>query len=149
MSASCNSLAPILLVLFAASAAWATDEAGARPSNEPRVDWMLQCQGCHQADGSGAPRSGVPNLVGSVARFLSVPGGREYLVRVPGASGSNLTDSELAAVLNWMVQTFGPAEHAHAAAPYTTAEVTRVRRPPLTEVEALRARLLEQLPTQP
>ena len=43
---------------------------------DPRVDYMLQCQGCHRADGSGSPGA-VPDLRGSLARFLTVPGGRE------------------------------------------------------------------------
>ena len=149
MSPAARLLAALLVLLSPASGARADYDAEAPAANEPRINWMLQCQGCHLADGSGAPSAGVPRLAGSVARFLSVPGGREYLVRVPGASGSALSDAELAAVLNWMVQVFGPAEHAQGAAPYTAEEVTRVRRPPLAEVEALRARLLEQLPTLP
>ena len=40
--------------------------------------------------------------------FLTVPGGREYLVRVPGSAQSPLSDAELARVLNWMIRAFGP-----------------------------------------
>ncbi len=49
----------------------------------PGVEYALNCQGCHRADGAGTPGS-VPSLADSVARFLTVPGGREYLVQVPG-----------------------------------------------------------------
>jgi hypothetical protein len=66
--------------------------AGARGA-DPRVDYMLQCQGCHLADGSGAPGA-VPDLRGSLGRFLGVPGGREYLVRVPGAAQSSPPTSD-------------------------------------------------------
>ena len=39
-----------------------------------------------------------------------VPGGREYLMRVPGTSQSELDDAQTAALLNWMVREFSPAE---------------------------------------
>ena len=53
-----------------------------------------------------------------------------------------LTDAELAAVLDWMIQRFGPAPDARRAARYTAAEVARHRRTPLSEVEGTRRRLL-------
>src|SRR5262249_48882191 len=61
----------------------------------PSVEYALNCQGCHRADGIGTPGS-VPPLAGSVARFLTVPGGREYLVRVPGVAQAPLDDAALA-----------------------------------------------------
>jgi mono/diheme cytochrome c family protein len=104
------------------------------------VDYMLQCQGCHLADGSGAPGS-VPSLAG-LARFLAVPGGRDYLVRVPGVAQSPLDDARLAALLNWMLRRFDPQGLPADFADYSEEEVARVRRPPLTDVEGERARLL-------
>lgn len=41
----------------------------------PEVHYMLHCQGCHLADGSGSPGK-VPALRQSVARYLTVAGGR-------------------------------------------------------------------------
>lgn len=111
--------------------------AGAAHAETPRVDYMLQCQGCHGAEGRGAPGT-VPSLEG-VGRFLGVPGGREYLVRVPGSSQSSLDDAELAEVLNWMVREFDSRDFV----PFTAEEVARVRRPPLDDVEAVRRRLLQ------
>jgi hypothetical protein len=111
---------------------------------DPHVDYMLQCQGCHLADGSGAPGT-VPHLNGFVGRFLSVPGGREYLIRVPGASQSPLDDARLAAVLNWMLREFDPGALPADFVPFDAREVARVRRPPLSDVEGVRARLLSQL----
>jgi hypothetical protein len=110
----------------------------------PQLDYMLHCQGCHRADGSGTPGS-IPALDGFVARFLHVPGGREYLVRVPGSAQSALDDAALADLLNWIVRRFGPAEDAAAAAAYTAAEITRIRRPPLVDVDDLRAALVAQM----
>jgi mono/diheme cytochrome c family protein len=130
-----RALGPIVLALL---------PSGAASAELPDVLYMLHCQGCHLADGSGSPGA-VPALGGSMARFLTVPGGREYLVRVPGSATSRLSDAELSRVLNWMVQRFGPASAAHAAAPYTEAEVAALRRRPLADVEALRLELLERI----
>ncbi len=120
-----------LLVAVAAEAA----------ANPPRVDFMLQCQGCHLADGTGAPGA-VPPLKDFVGKFLEVPGGREFLVRVPGSSMSPLSDARLAAVLNWMIREFGPAAIAADFALFSEAEIARVRRPPLVDVESAREALL-------
>ena len=87
----------------------------------------------------------MPAFAGQVARYLAVPGGREYLVRVPGSSQSPLSDAELAAVLNWILQRFGPAELAAGFPPYSAAEVARIRRPPLLSPGRERARLLAEL----
>ena len=109
--------------------------ASAAHAETPRVNYMLQCQGCHGADGRGAPDT-VPSLEG-VGRFLAAPEGREYLVRVPGSSQSALDDAALAEVLNWMIREFDPRDFA----PYTAEEVARVRRPPLDDVDAARREL--------
>jgi len=108
------------------------------------IDYMLQCQGCHLADGGGSPGA-VPPLAGLVGKFLWVPRGREYLVRVPGSSQSPLSDAELAAVLNWMIRRFGPEEAAHDFTAFSADEVAGYRDPPLTDVETLRAELLRQI----
>jgi len=116
--------------------------AGAAAARTPRVDYMLECQGCHRADGSGFPGR-VPDLRDRIGRFPQVPGGRAYLVGVPGSASSPLSDAELAAVLNWMIQRFAP-ERAPAVAPYTAEEVARHRRP-LADVESVRRELLRAL----
>jgi hypothetical protein len=124
----------LLLVLVAAPAL----------AGSAQVDWMLQCQGCHGADGAGAPGI-VPDLRGEVGRFLLVPGGREYLVRVPGSARSPLGDAALAEVLNWMVRRFGPEGVLAGFVPYSAGEVALLRRTPLLEVQSVRRELLRQL----
>lgn len=108
---------------------------------DPALDYMLNCQGCHRPDGAGTPGS-VPALRGSMARFVAVPGGREYLARVPGVAQSALGDAELAALLNWMLAYFDPEHVAPGFRPYAADEVGRLRRAPLLEVDRLRAALL-------
>ena len=69
----------------------------------PRSDFLLHCAGCHLPDGTGLPPS-VPSLAGPLGAIAASPEGRDYLARVPGASQAPLSDEELAAVLNWVLE---------------------------------------------
>jgi hypothetical protein len=79
----------------------------------------------------------VPALAGTLALFMRTPEGRSYLLRVPGAANSALTDEQLAAVLNWLAQRY-PPPGAAATTPITAAEVASARRTPLADVLATR-----------
>ncbi|MGI9591256.1 MAG: c-type cytochrome [Myxococcota bacterium] len=116
--------------------------AGRAAAEDPRVLYLLHCQGCHLADGSGSPGA-VPSLVG-VARFATLPEGRAYLVGVPGSAQAPIGDAELAAVLNWMLAAFGPADVAAQLEPFGEEEVARLRIP-LADVGAVRAQLIDAL----
>ena len=124
-------------------AALAASRAGADVSG-PALNYALNCQGCHRADGAGTPGT-VPPLAGSVARFLAVPGGREYLGQVPGVATAPLDDTALAAVLNWMLERFDKEHLPKDFTPYAAAEVGKLRRNPLTDVERVRGELLRAL----
>lgn len=110
---------------------------------DPQINYMLACMGCHVADGSGAPGK-VPSVRDSLLPLSATPEGRRYLVQVPGASQSPLSDAELAQVLNWMVRnlTNGPVPGRFAE--FTAEEVRAYRKAPLVNVSATRARLLAQ-----
>ena len=110
----------------------------------PEVEFALNCQGCHRADGAGTPGS-VPPLAHSVARFLAVPGGRDYLVQVPGVAQAPLDDAMLAAVVNWMLTRFDAQHVPKDFRPYTADEIGRLRKSPLVDVEKVRAALLAEL----
>jgi mono/diheme cytochrome c family protein len=126
---------------LALGVALALAAAPARAVGGPELDYTLECAGCHRADGSGTPGS-VPPLRDSVARFLAVSGGRDYLARVPGVAQAPLDDAALSAVLNWMFDRFDRAHVPAGFAPYTAEEVGRLRKQPLLNVEAERKRLL-------
>jgi hypothetical protein len=111
---------------------------------DPRYDYILHCRGCHGPNGEGLPE-GVPDFRGEVGKFLSVPGGREYLIRVPGTSQSELSDEQVAGVLNWLVHEFSPAQVPKDFEPFTTAEVSRHRRPPLIDVASVRTELMRAI----
>jgi len=128
--------------LALACAALAAAAVPAPALDGPALDYALHCRGCHRADGRGTPGS-VPPLAGSVGRLLHAPGGREFLVRVPGVSTAPLDDAALAAVLNWMLETFGGADVPRDFAPYSGAEVGRLRADPLVDVDGPRARLVD------
>jgi cytochrome c553 len=118
-------------------------------ATEPRqFDYMLNCQGCHLPDGSGNPARQVPAFPGQLGKFLSVPGGREYLVQVPGSALSGLSDDALAGVLNWMLETFGAAELPAGFKPYTGAELHVWRQSPPADTERVRRELLERIAQQ-
>ena len=114
-------------------------------AGSPAVDYMLECQGCHLPDGAGAPD--VPDLRNTVGRFLAVPGGRAYLVQVPGSSQSALGDAELAAVLNWMVTNFDPGTASAGFQPFDGEEISTLRVAPLVDVEGVRRGLVSQFAT--
>ena len=92
-----------------------------------RADYVLQCAGCHRVDGRGSTRHGIPDFRDSVGHFTRLPAGREYLIRVPGAAQSQLSDADLAAVLNWVLASFSAAQLPADFQPYTQAEVAAAR----------------------
>jgi hypothetical protein len=114
-------------------------------SYEPRVNYELQCMGCHLADGSG--ESGrVPSVRGTLVPFSMTSAGREFVLRVPGVAQSPLTDAEVAAVLNWMARNLSNAPLPAGFRDYTAGEVRAVRGRPLPQVSAARQKLLERVP---
>ena len=110
-----------------------------------QANYMLDCMGCHLPDGSGAAGK-VPSMRDSLVTLSSSAAGRRFLVQVPGASQSPLTDLELAQVLNWMVRNLSARAVPADFIDFTAAEVASYRRPPLVKVRETRARLLESAP---
>ncbi len=122
--------------------------AAAPAAADPRVDYMLQCRGCHGPAGAGASGA-APSFRGELAKFLWVPGGREYLIRVPGTAQSELDDARTAALLNWLLREFSPDAIPPDFTPYGADEVARHRHAPLTDVWAARAALLRAIAASP
>jgi len=111
---------------------------------DPQTDYMLNCRGCHGPDGRGIA-DGAPSFRDAVGKFLWVPGGREYLIRVPGTAQSELDDARTAALLNWMVREFSPDALPPDFVPYTADEVARWRGMPLADVVVVRRALIEAI----
>lgn len=85
-------------------------------------------------------------MAGIVAKFLSVEGGREFLIRVPGVASAPLDARQLADLVNWMLVTFDADNLPEGFVPYTEAEVAGLRgRPYIEEAAAIRSDLLGKM----
>jgi hypothetical protein len=106
--------------------------------------WTLNCQGCHRPDGTGSDGT-APSLAGTVSKFLKVPGGREYLGRVPGVATSPLSNADLSEVMNWMLWRFDKEHLPSDFRPFTANEIGQLRAEPLRlEASQMRAQLLKK-----
>jgi hypothetical protein len=113
-------------------------------SYEPRVNYEIQCMGCHLADGAG--ESGrVPSVRRTLVPFSMIAAGREFVLRVPGVAQSPLTDADIAAVLNWMARNLSDAPLPAGFRDYDAGEVHAMRGRPLAQVSAARQKLLERV----
>ena len=113
---------------------------------QANFDWILQCQGCHGVNGEGMAHRDVPVLTNEVSKFLLVEGGREFLVRVPGVSGSPLPDERLADVLNWMLVSFDPTHLNEEWHTYSAEEVKSLRNRPLrTQIQSQRKMIMANI----
>jgi cytochrome c553 len=127
----------------AALAAVAMLSAAAAGGASPAQDYMLYCMGCHGAEARGVPGK-IPPLAGALSRFMRTSAGRNYVLRVPGAANTALSDAQLAAVLNWLAATYAvPAEPA--AIPFSPEEVAAARHVPLADVQATRREVVREL----
>lgn len=117
--------------------------AASQATADPRTDYLLYCRGCHLINGDGVPPD-VPSLHDEPGRLLSIPGGREYIVRVPGVSQTAMTDEELAAVLNWVLAEFNADTVPGDFQPYTAKEVGAARAKLLIDPLKYRASLMEK-----
>jgi len=124
----------------------AAADAPAGVSNPQRAwqNWTLNCQGCHRPDGSGSEGT-APSLAGTVSKFLNVPGGRDYLGRVPGVATSPLGNADLAELMNWMFWRFDKEHMPSDYVPFTAEEIGRLRTSPLRlEANQMRVDLLKK-----
>jgi mono/diheme cytochrome c family protein len=112
----------------------------------PAQDYMLHCMGCHGTEAQGVPGK-IPPLANALSRFMRTAEGRNYVLRVPGAANSALSDGQLAAVLNWLAVRFDASVSTSNPAPFTTEEVSRLRHEPLVSVLAARSAVVRSLAT--
>ncbi len=129
------SLLAVVVTLLCANAALA--------GYTPRVAYLLHCGGCHLPDGSSNPPE-VPDLRGELGKIVALPGGRDYLARVPGASQAPVSDKELAEILNWVLRRFNEKTLPADFTPLTGEEVGKSRRNVLKDPLKHRAILWER-----
>lgn len=109
----------------------------------PHKLYILNCMGCHGAQGQGV-KGASPSLIG-IGNFLKIPGGRAYLIKAPDVRQSALTDAQVAAVMNWVLEGFARKSLPSHFAPYTAPEVHGYRAAPLPEFARTRKRLLKEI----
>jgi mono/diheme cytochrome c family protein len=119
------------------------DAPSTASATHARAHYVLQCAGCHGFDGSGTASAYVPDLR-QLGRFLHLPGGREFIVSVPGVMGSGLDDRQVAEVINWILRGMAGDSLPAGTAPYTAEEIGRVRAKPLLDVFGARRQLVLQ-----
>jgi len=111
-------------------------------------NYLVYCRGCHLPDAEGSAGK-VPRIKDYIGNFLGVEGGRDFLVRVPGAANAAIDDEQLAELLNWIIEEFAGTSLPTNFQPYTAAEVGRLRHSPLNDVTAVRAALVDEIATSP
>ena len=132
------------LSLLSLPAVLLSTSAQAIDTARAQQNYMLNCQGCHKADGTGLPGS-VPSMRNFVGSFLTVPGGRDFLVQVPGSANSPLSDAALAELLNWILTTMSAQQLDEDFLFYTEEEVSQSRAQVLVDVADIRAGLVAKM----
>lgn len=135
----------LLLSLILLSPIAPAEPADGINGKRAQSNYRLNCQGCHLADGAGLAGK-IPSLRGIAGSFLAVPGGRQYLVQVPGSANAPLSDTELAELLNWILIGMSREQLTDDFQWYSGAEVAQYRKQVPGDVDAMRARLVENFP---
>lgn len=127
-------------------------------AEDGKAVYDAHCAACHQPDGAGALGL-APPLAGTLGQRMAVPAGRQYLAGIvlSGLAGKleskgviyeglmpawpQLSDGELAAVLNHVLTTFNAAELPAGHQPILADELAapRARKLSARELRALRA----------
>ena len=134
--------APAVDTLFGSQVPARADAPAVATTSQVRSQYVLHCAGCHGFDGAGSRQGQVPDMR-RMGDFLRVPGGREFVLQVPGVMGSGLDDAQVAAVTNWLLATLAAPSRPADFRPYDAAEVARARARPLVDVAAQRRQLVE------
>ena len=112
-------------------------------ADPPAQLYMLNCWGCHRPNGEGIPGT-APPLRGAVD-FLRVPGGREYLISVPGVALSPLSNEQAADVMNWILKSFSKDRVPDDFKPYTAGEIAKARTTHMLDIKKARAELVTEM----
>ncbi|WP_374574438.1 cytochrome c [Phenylobacterium sp.] len=108
-------------------------------TRSPKSQFLERCGGCHGLEGKSVSNL-VPDLKDQVGYFMCTPDGRAYLGRLPNVAFSQVSDAELAEILNYVVFTVGGSSAPPHAKPYTAAEAGRLRKAPLTATDLIEQR---------
>jgi hypothetical protein len=108
------------------------------------ANFVLRCCGCHGTEGRGVAGS-IPNFQDFIGAFAADDAGRTYVLHVPGVVSANLSDSETAAVMNYVMTKWGGTSLSPSFTPFTSTEVAMRRARPVADVIVLRRQIVERL----
>ncbi len=129
--------AAIGLIVALASPAFADDKRA-------RINYMIQCQGCHLPEATGTPGK-VPPMKDFLGFFLHSEEGRSYIIRVPGVTSASLPNDELAELMNWLLTTYSAEELPDDFEPYSAEELGARRLDIVADPAARRLEILEEI----
>jgi len=133
-------------IVITASLFASTLAAAAQPGTvSPQRNYLQYCSGCHLQDGAGMPSKDIPPMKDKVGRFLEVPGGRNFIVQVPGVMNTPLSDAEVAALMNWILRGMAKSSTPPYTPPYTAEEVKTLRATRPSDIPATRRELVDKL----
>jgi hypothetical protein len=112
----------------------------------PAPIFIQYCSGCHglNGDGGGAT-SGIPKFRDFVGAFAGDELGRTYVLHVPGIANTGLDADTIAAVVNYVMTTWGGASLPQQFRAFTKMEVETRRRYPVSDIVALRREVVVRL----
>ncbi|MDG6774448.1 cytochrome c [Thiomicrorhabdus sp. ZW0627] len=114
----------------------------------PETNYALRCSGCHGPAGIGTEKGGIPNFQDFVGSFSTLESGRKYLMNVPGVVGSNLSNSEISEVMNYVMKKWGGESLPKTYQPFTEEEVNKLKQYDVGDVVAYRRKVAKELKEQ-
>jgi cytochrome c553 len=112
---------------------------------EPNYNYALRCTGCHTAEGVSPELGRIPPLKGVVGHLVRTKESRLYFANVPGIVNSGLSNDETAALLNWVVKTYGEKSVPEKWTPFDGAEIAALRRKAPPDIMAYRKEVQDRL----
>lgn len=114
------------------------------PTPPERLKYMLNCQGCHGPHAEGVEGK-VPRMKDFTGYFLHSRRGREFVIQVPGVANAPMSDADLTALVNWLLETYSAGQLPADYEPYTEQEVARLRTVRMADPIAARVSVLTEL----
>lgn len=122
--------------------------AAAAAAAEPNYNYALRCTGCHTAEGVSPELGRIPPLKGVVGHLVRTKESRRYFANVPGIVNSGLNNDDTAALLNWVVKTYGGESVPKSWKPFDGAEIKALRHEAPPDIMAYRKLVQDRLKAQ-
>jgi hypothetical protein len=111
-------------------------------------NYTLRCSGCHGTQGDGCPGAGIPDFRQFIGAFAGDDEGRTYVLQVPGVRSANLNDGDTAAVINYVMRTWGGKSVPPNYVEFTAEEVAVRRAHKIQDIVAFRRKIVARLEHQ-